>query len=397
MQRTPQMESIVRTIQAFKLELDTKLLELEGTDRQSVSAETFANQVTGLQTMRRLPGVPEPMGFEGMYKCPSDEDAKELREYLDGVFGIHDEESLGIQAHEFFHIQHEYADFLADWNETPNFDIKELDAQSLAMYQTSRDFAEYFRDLVGMQGFLAWDIGERAMLIRAAYACGVISEDYAIQCLNAEIELAFTNFQNWAEFAISLACGCVYYMFASTGRTEDDGLEDFLKINLNIIRKLFDDHTWTLSSWFYVERKKLAINPEQVEQLLDEEMSDLTCICSDRILCDGYRVAVMARDKALNPQDSGWRFFAGDETQEYIDAGNNFGVVPLNLVCNYSKDIIPLLDAAPGNMFARDNTDVFRPHNRIDEQGNYHPLNEEDAKINGVSTKDTDSDPKILG
>ena len=374
MQLTPQMEAIFQTIQSFKLDLDQKLLALEDADRERLDPDTFAALITGLQSMRRLPGVPTHMGFNAIYHCPTQEDADELRAYLDDVFGIKSAEDLGVQAHEFFHIHNEYQDFLADWDGTPNFDVNELDEESRVYYENSRDFAETFRDLVGIQGFLAWDIGERAMLVRAACACGLISDQFCIDCLNAEIELAFTNFNNWAEYAVSLASGSVYNMFASTGRTADDGHKDFLQINLDIIHRLLDDEIWKLTSRFYVIQKQLAIAPDQIRELLDSDELQLTCVCSDRILCDGYRVSVMIRDEPSSPTDSGWRFFAGDETPDYIESNdgmNNFGIVSLNLVCNYSEDIIPLLDSAVGTRLGRDNQDVFRPLDQIDEDGNY--------------------------
>ncbi len=373
MQKTPQMEAILSTIQSLKVQLDSKLLELENADRDALTPDAFAALLTGLQSFRRLPGVPDHMGFNDIYHCSSEDNANELKAYLSDMFGIHTPEELASMAHEFFHIHNEYSDFLADWNDTPNFDINELDEESRQIYTNSRDFAEFFRDLVGEQGFLAWDIGERAMLVRAACACGIISDQQYIECLNAEIENAFTTFHNWAEFAISLACGCVYFMFASTGRVEDDGLADFLHINLDIIQKLFNEGFWQLNAWFYITEKKLAIDSNQIQQLLDDDAMGLTCICSDRILCDGYRVAVMVRDEPINETDSGWRFFAGDEDQAYLEetASNNFGVVPLNLVCNYSHDIVPFLEAPVGYKYIRANDDFFHKLENVDENGDY--------------------------
>lgn len=390
MQKTPQMEAILGTIQSYKLELQKKLLELENADREALDPDTFAALLTGLQSFRRLPGVPEHMGFNAIYHCPSQEDANELRNYLGDMFGIRSPEDLGPMAHDFFHIHNEYADFLADWNDTPNFDVNELDEESRQIYENSRDFAENFRDLVGEQGFLAWDIGERSMLVRASCACGIIDEQQCIQSLNAEIELAFTNFHSWADYAVSLACGAVYFMFASTGRSEDDGLADFLNINLDIIKRLFDDNIWKLNAWFFVTQKKLAIDPSQVQNLLDDDEMHLTCICSDRVLCDGYRVSVMIRDVPANDLDSGWRFFAGDEDQAYMESNagyDNFGVVPLNLVCNYSQDIISYLDAPAGTKLARANDELFHDIDSIDPAGDYHSENDELAKENDELAK----------
>ena len=41
--------------------------------------------------------------------------------------------------------------------------------------------------------------------------------------------------------------------------------------------------------------------------------------------------------------DSGWRFTAGDESEEYMDDPNNAGIYKLNTICNDDPDIISLL------------------------------------------------------
>ena len=44
------------------------------------------------------------------------------------------------------------------------------------------------------------------------------------------------------------------------------------------------------------------------------------------------------------PGDSGWRFFAGDEDDAYMEVQDNTGIYTLNTLCNYDKDILPYLD-----------------------------------------------------
>lgn len=39
--------------------------------------------------------------------------------------------------------------------------------------------------------------------------------------------------------------------------------------------------------------------------------------------------------------DSGWRFMAGNEDNEYMNNPNNHHVFSINTICNYDKDIIP--------------------------------------------------------
>ena len=51
--------------------------------------------------------------------------------------------------------------------------------------------------------------------------------------------------------------------------------------------------------------------------------------------------------------DSGWRFFSGEESDEYTNDVNNVGVYSLNTICNYDPDILPLLTAPYGTAYAR--------------------------------------------
>ena len=86
------------------------------------------------------------------------------------------------------------------------------------------------------------------------------------------------------------------------------------------------------------------------------------CIASDRITVDGTRVGYMYREQPDNDVDSGWRFFAGDESPEYAETADNFTVYDVNTICNYDPAIIPFLGAPSGSAFARiSGTDQFQP------------------------------------
>jgi hypothetical protein len=78
------------------------------------------------------------------------------------------------------------------------------------------------------------------------------------------------------------------------------------------------------------------------------------CIASDMITVDGRKVGYMYRDEPDNDIDSGWRFLAGSESDEYMDDADNHGAYDVNTIANYDRDIIPLLDAPAGSAFMRD-------------------------------------------
>lgn len=77
------------------------------------------------------------------------------------------------------------------------------------------------------------------------------------------------------------------------------------------------------------------------------------CLATDRITVDGAPVGYCYREAPSKKMDSGWRFFAGDESDEYMGINSNHGVYDINTVANYDQAIIPVLDAPQGAAFER--------------------------------------------
>lgn len=106
--------------------------------------------------------------------------------------------------------------------------------------------------------------------------------------------------------------------------------------------------------------KKFKIPGEQIKRLIPNMGG---CFATDRITVDGAPIGYMYReqpDKGFF--DSGWRFFAGDESEEYSDNPDNFAIYDLNTICNYDPAIIPFLDAPVDSAFGRiPGTDKFQP------------------------------------
>ena len=76
-------------------------------------------------------------------------------------------------------------------------------------------------------------------------------------------------------------------------------------------------------------------------------------MATDRITVDGQRVGYCYREEPDNDLDSGWRFFAGTEEQEYVDDPANLGLYNVNTIANYDPEVVPLLDSPPGCAFVR--------------------------------------------
>lgn len=78
------------------------------------------------------------------------------------------------------------------------------------------------------------------------------------------------------------------------------------------------------------------------------------CLVSDMITKEGYKIGYMYRKIPDDDvPDSGWRFFAGNEDEQYTDNPDNVHIFAINTICNYDPDIIPYLSAEYGNYFIR--------------------------------------------
>ena len=78
-----------------------------------------------------------------------------------------------------------------------------------------------------------------------------------------------------------------------------------------------------------------------------------SCIASDRITVDGCRVGYMYREAPDNEIDSGWRFLAGTESEEYLGDPDHFELYDVNTIANYDESIIEWLESPPGSAFGR--------------------------------------------
>jgi hypothetical protein len=97
--------------------------------------------------------------------------------------------------------------------------------------------------------------------------------------------------------------------------------------------------------------KNFRLSPDAIESLADGHGY---CFATDRITVDGAKVGYMYREDPDFEDDSGWRFFAGDESQEYADDPANTMIYDVNEIANYDREIIPHLDEFPPCEFQRE-------------------------------------------
>lgn len=98
------------------------------------------------------------------------------------------------------------------------------------------------------------------------------------------------------------------------------------------------------------KQKKYRLAGKDIKRLVNHNGG---CIATDRITVDGLSVGYMYREPPDNDADTGWRFMAGDESQDYMDDADNHGVYAVNTIANYDREILPFIDAPIGAAFAR--------------------------------------------
>lgn len=88
------------------------------------------------------------------------------------------------------------------------------------------------------------------------------------------------------------------------------------------------------------------------------------CFVTKNILHGDREVGYLYREEPDNDDDSGWRFTAGDEIDEYMDDAENTSYVSLGAVLREDDSMLALLDRESGVAFVKD------------EQGNFVELHD---------------------
>lgn len=81
------------------------------------------------------------------------------------------------------------------------------------------------------------------------------------------------------------------------------------------------------------------------------------CLATNMVVKEGQKVRFMYRETPDNGDDSGWRFFSGDESDEYANNPNNINICDINTITEIDVSIIPYLDRPIGSAFEREDTE----------------------------------------
>ncbi len=105
------------------------------------------------------------------------------------------------------------------------------------------------------------------------------------------------------------------------------------------------------------------------------------------VIQEKRKIKFMYREEPAGGCDSGWRFFSGEESDEYLNDPDNFGFYELSMVAKIDEDIIPCLSAPVGSIFGRENVHTpFTPgtHSAVamgdGAEATMQPVKEEDKE-----------------
>ncbi|MCI8407984.1 MAG: DUF2185 domain-containing protein [Lachnospiraceae bacterium] len=249
-----------------------------------------------------------------------------------------------------------YFDFWSFWHNRPTFKVEDLKEENRERFEELMEFSKSFEELLGPKGYVAWDVAESIQIVREAYLCRYIDEALACEIISDFGEMAVHSYQDWTDFAISYICGGCYFIYENNGNLEE--VDKMCDTICGAVEQLFfsdDNAIWAHYKW---QKPKPYFNGfHPTEDLVD---SKIGCYVTNRVSLDGCQINYMEK-QLPNPQypDSGWKFMAGDETVEYLSDGTNIAVFSLNLIANYDKEILPLIDAPIGSVYVRNEEGKF--------------------------------------
>ena len=84
-------------------------------------------------------------------------------------------------------------------------------------------------------------------------------------------------------------------------------------------------------------------------------MDDFGFVLATRMLVDGRhkKVRYMYREEVSNPSDSGWRFFCGDEDDEYVNDPDNIAVYDIDSILEIDGSVLPYLGCSADVAFEK--------------------------------------------
>ena len=100
------------------------------------------------------------------------------------------------------------------------------------------------------------------------------------------------------------------------------------------------------------------LKPEEIKEVIPPMGY---CYASDMITVNGHKVGYMHREPREEDDDSGWRFYSGLETDDYVEQEHHFMMFDLNYIANIDPAIVPFLKMPKGTELERTDDNTFTP------------------------------------
>lgn len=84
------------------------------------------------------------------------------------------------------------------------------------------------------------------------------------------------------------------------------------------------------------------------------------CIATKSVSEEGNPVGFMYREAPVFENDSGWRFFSGDETDEYTDNPDNFTVYGISDITQTNPALTEFINQPEGSAWEADENGNFQ-------------------------------------
>lgn len=82
-----------------------------------------------------------------------------------------------------------------------------------------------------------------------------------------------------------------------------------------------------------------------------------TAFVTKKLVEENFKIGFAYREKPDNETDSGWRFFAGNESQEYVDNADNLTILPVKSIIEKDMSIVSIINSEYGTAFEKGNTE----------------------------------------
>ena len=112
--------------------------------------------------------------------------------------------------------------------------------------------------------------------------------------------------------------------------------------------------------WAAAVAQSLSCGPPDAARDVDEPVGKdgHLALASEKVIGPGVDPVLFAyREAAANEQDSGWRFFHGDEDQAYADDPANIALCPLSSFLGIDPSLRVIINRPPGTAWSRPDPD----------------------------------------